>query len=207
MLRKLFIITALLLISSTLNACTPQNYQDLSGIISRFENTRYLNGHGFSDFQKQADDSVYISYLDFEESTIMLKLTEDENTFISSIEIYLPKTDSSGNRKSITENQIAQFFSLAADITVAFLDINYHEAEDIISALRLKEKTPYTSTGEITLTKDNYRFVFFSTDIGCELVITDTFIKEIETTHKPESKPAFWETTRIREAEENNNTP
>ncbi len=207
MLRKLFIITTVLLISLTLNACTLQNYKDFSGIISRFENTRFLNDHGFSDFEKQADDGVYISYLDFEENTIMLKLTEDENAFISSIEIYLPKTDSTGSKKIITKNQITQFFNMAADITLAFLDVDYNEAEEIISALGLKNEATYSSTGEITLTKDNFRFVFFSTDLGCELEITDTFIKEIVTTHKPESKPAFWETTRIREAEENSNTP
>ena len=64
--------------------------------------------------------------------------------------------------------------------------------------MQLYEKKSYEYKGELTKTKDNFHFMYHSASLGSEFIIYNTYLKCVPETEKPESRPMYGDTTKIR---------
>ena len=60
-------------------------------------------------------------------------------------------------------------------------------------------KNFYTKEGELTLKRGNFYFVYYSTDLISRVIVSNTYLKKIEATEKPVSKPYYAEDFIIKE--------
>ena len=90
------------------------------------------------------------------------------------------------------------FNSVINDVMTAYCGF---DSSVVINNFGLNSVDSLAKNGELTLRKDNYNFVYYSTSVISEFIIHNTYLKEIETTHKPESKPYFGEDFIIKDKE------
>lgn len=199
MKNRLFKVAVLILTFSFFTACNSESYMDISSFVRLY--TKYADEKiAVEDFiLKETDgENVYCAFFPKDNPYIVMKITADDSNIISSAEIYMPKTDEKGENINITEEEISLFLQKCKGCLMAYSFLSAEQAENILNEMLLYSKSSYENTGELTKTYDSYRFVYYSTKLSSEFVITNTYIKEIEETNKPESRPVYGSTTNIR---------
>ncbi|MBQ3136249.1 MAG: hypothetical protein IJB74_02085 [Clostridia bacterium] len=140
----------------------------------------------------------YYTFLKKDNSCLMMKLLCNEENKTEEIRIYLPKYDENANKKKISAEDINLFLKIVSASSTAFTGYDQATTEEIITQMQLYEKKSYESEGELTKAKDNFYFVYHSALLGSEFIIYNTYLKTIPETEKPESKPMYGDTTKIR---------
>ncbi len=194
-LKIAVVITAI----SLLTACSSESFMDLSVFVRLYS---YGNELEIEDFYADNDESGnYIFYTFFEEndSTVMLKLICNSENKIDEVRIYLPKTDENGNEKTVTTEDISLFTKVVSSAMKAYTFYGDSETESILKEMCLYDKSSYSDKGELTKTKDNFHFIYLSSYLGSEVMIYNTYLKAVEETEKPESRPLYGDTTNMRE--------
>ena len=188
---------SLLLMFILLCSCAREEFMDLYGFTERFTYTDIDPEDFFTE--KNADGEVsFYCFFEKDNPRIMLKLFCNKENKINEIRIYFPKYDENGNKTAVTTGDISLFISLVSSSLIAFTACSKAEAEDIINQMQLYEKKSYENDGELTKTKNNYHFIYHSAFLGSEFTIYNTYLKAVPETLKPESKPMYGDTTRIR---------
>ncbi len=158
----------------------------------------FINIVSFVDSYNELSDSAF-SLSDF----IISDEAETEYTVITNDVIMSLKEDDDGKIymcriliKKGTENyeQQTENFRQELKLTImTYCNYTYKETEDVINTLSLNDKTTFSKSGELTLKKDNFCFVYYSNEISSEVRIINTYLQKIEPTEKPESKPFYGE--------------
>lgn len=166
-----------------------------------------MNIFAFTEiYNEYSDDSISISDFYFQKGSentctafvgngLLLTLKCDEDDSINEVRLSLVKDKS----QTVTPQQTEDFSSILLNLICAYCSYNVSEAESVISALALNKNESFIKEGELTLKKDNFYFVYYSTSSISQIMIYNTYIYDVEVTDKPVSKPYYAEDFIIKE--------
>lgn len=197
MKNTLLRITVSVLLVTLLAGCAREEFMDLYGFTERFSYSDITPENFYIEKDDNGND-IYYTFFEKENPRVMLKLICSEENKIDEVRIYLPKYDENADKKTISTEDIKMFVQLVINTTEAFTGYNKTEAEKTAEQMLLYEKSSYEKEGELTKRKDNFFFLYHSAHLGSEFIIYNTFLKKVPETEKPESKPLYGDTTKIR---------
>ena len=163
------------------SACSKGEFRNIISFTDSYNN--------LSDYNLKLDDFIVQGneYTAFFENCVLLHLKEDENNKINICRVVAEKS-------SLSDNQTKNIFIKTVRNTIlAYCDFTSEEAEKIIESFNFNDDEMFIKTGELTTHKDNFYFIYYANEITCEMRIINTYIKDIDPTEKPVSKPYFGE--------------
>ena len=198
MQKTIIKFSALLLIFSILTACSKNQFMDLSGFIYNFnrvsdEEIEFEGVYSYSD----NGGVVYEIFFDDDEPDVVMKLIS-ENGRIKQIRIAIAKIDENGNPFTPSVETISNFLKITESSIRAYCGVEKEKAESIIRSFALYNKESFGKEGELTLNEGEFRFIYYSDSFVCDFMISNNFLHITEPTEKPQSKPAYGNTTNIR---------
>ncbi len=199
MKRILFKLTVCIMFFSLFTACSSERFMDLSIFVRLYGQEEELEIEDFFAEKDENGNLIFYTFFEEDNSTVMLKLICNNENKIDEVRIYLPKTDENGYEKAVTTEDISLFTEVASASIKAYTYFGENEAESILKEMCLYDKKSYSDEGELTKTKGNFYFVYLSSYLGSEVMIYNTYLKKVEETEKPESRPLYGETTNMRE--------
>ena len=139
--------------------------------------------------------SQYTAVLGKTEEEITIEIISSPDSSIEELKISLIKN------KSITpsQQQIADFTEILRNSLYSYCGYNEAECANIVNTFELSSNETYTKEGELTLKRGNFYFVYYSTDLISRVIVSNTYLKKIEATEKPVSKPYYAEDFIIKE--------
>lgn len=194
MKKNCILLACIIVVSMLFTSCAREEFMDIYGFCERFDALELSP----EDFYQGDTEGVYYTFFEKENPKIMLKLLCGKEEKIEEIRIYLPKYDENAHKKSITTDEIRLFVRIAAASVKAFTGCTSAQAEDTAEQMQLYQKGSYEKEGELTKTKDSFHFVYHSASLGSEFIVYNTYLKDVPTTEKPESRPMYGDTTKIR---------
>lgn len=198
MKKMFFEFAAIITAFSLLTACSSERFMDLS-VFTRLFSYKELTVEDFYVEEDEKGNNIFYTFFDSENSTVLLKLLCNSQNKIDEVRIYLPKTDENGNEKTVTTEDIILFTDVVSASLSTFTYYSKEQTENILKEMCLYDKKSYSDEGELTKEKDNFYFIYLSSYLGSEIMIYNTYLKEVEQTEKPESRPLYGETTNMRE--------
>lgn len=192
-MKKIVVLLFLLSLVLIFTACAGGEFIGLSVFIERWNNCseQMLD---YSDFIiEQAENESSYCLVDDNKA---IKLTADENSNLKQCKIIITKKNSDGNEKKIESPQ--DFFELCKKTVMSYCDFDEQQATTLLDEFTLNDLNSILAEGELSKNQGDYNFVYYSTEIASEFIITNTLLVEIESTLKPESKIAFADTTATR---------
>lgn len=191
-------LCALLLSFSIFTACSRNQFMDLSGFIYGF-NRVSDDEIDFDDIYSYTDedDNVFEIFIEDDEPNVVLKLIT-ENDRIKQVRIAIAKMNENGNPITPSAETVSDFTETVKSSIQAFCSFDSEKTRTLMNEFGLYDMGNYKKQGELTKSQDNFHFVYFSDSLVCEMMIYNTYLEEIEKTEKPESKPAFGNTTNVR---------
>lgn len=194
---KVFRLILCFFVMLTLVSCGKNELVDISGFIDNY-NKLSSTSLDLTDFIIQKNPEVsYTAVLSENGCNILLSASQKSDKKMQSCKIALTKEIGSVPTK---DEQVA-FNSVIIKAMTAYCDFTTAECNDVINSFGLIASDFLSKNGELTLKKDNYFFIYYSTPIISEFIIHNTYLKEIETTHKPENKPYYGEDFVIKDKE------
>jgi hypothetical protein len=140
--------------------------------------------------------SSYTAILGDEGNNVLLTLNSGETDIIETVTVSLIKE----KNKIPTAQQLELYNKILKDSLLTYCDYNDTTANNIISAFSLNDQKSFIQNGELTLKKDNFYLVYYSTEMISQVMIYNTFLNNIAPTEKPVSKPYYAEDFIIKEA-------
>lgn len=170
-------------------SCSGSEFHNLSSFISAY-NKASSEEISFSDFIfSSVETDTYTAFLGDNKNSVLLSLKENSTQKIENCSVILTK--SPGTLPS--ESQIAQFRKVLISTLAAYCTLSHDSANEIISAFGLDVDETFMKSGELTLKRENYYFVYYSDEITNRVVISNTYLKKPEETSKPVSRPYYGE--------------
>lgn len=198
-MKKVFIeLTAVMLLFALLCACSRNQFMDLSGFVNAF-NRVSDEEIDFEDIYSYTDEgeTVFETFIEDDDPNVVIKLIM-ENDRINQVRIAVAKIDKNGNAVASSAKVITDFIETVKSSIQAFCGFDNAAVEALLGEFQLYNMENYVKTGELTKNQGSFHFVYFSDSLVCEMMIFNTYLVEIEKTEKPESKPAFGNTTNVR---------
>ncbi len=187
-------IIAVVLLLAVLSACSRTEFTDIYGFTERFD----YGNLNVTDFLYEKDGEIYYTFFDRDNPRVMLKLICTAENKIDEVRIYLPKYDENADKRPVTAEDISLFIKVISSALKAFTGSDKAASEELINEMHLYEKKAYKNEGELTKTKNNFHFIYHSASLGSEFIIYNTYLKQVPETEKPESRPMYGDTTKIR---------
>ena len=184
----------------SLCACSSSEFIDLSAFIDNYCEYYGKNELCFEDFTFTHSESSanYCAYFETDGGNILLSITSDEKDKISSCRVLTSKLDKNGKAKAITDDEMQGFLKVLRGTIYAFCHFQNDRIDSLLKEFSLNEKQSYSKQGELTKNEDAFHFVYYSTSLMSEMIITNERLSEVLPTEKPESKPYFAEAESIR---------
>lgn len=196
MKKQTLLLTLVALIFVSFAGCSKKEYMNVLYFTDNLNSQNEDLDVKMSDYYIK--DNIYTLPVKSENETVIMRLITDENSDIGEIRVTLAKTDEKGKTRQINKNHRELYIGTVKKALKAFTYCDDETAAKIAESMKLTGLAPYTSTGEITGRKDNYYFIVFSTDFSVSFTVKNIHISPVEKTEKPESRPAFGNTTNIR---------
>ena len=196
MKKQTLLLTFVVIIFTTFAACSKKEYMNVLYFTDNLNSQTEGYDVKMSDYYVK--DNIYTLPVKSENETVIMRLVTDENGDIGEIRVTLAKTDEKGKRQQISQQHRQLYNDTVRRMLRAFTYCDEETAGMISESMKLSESAPFTSTGEITSRMDNYYFIVFSTDFSVSFTVKNIHISPVEKTEKPESRPAFGNTTNIR---------
>ncbi len=190
-------ITILIMLFIFLVGCAREEFMDLYGFTERFT-YQIISAEDFYTEKTEDGRDSYFTFFEKENPRIMLKLICTEDNKIDEVRIYVSKYDENADKKNVTTEDISLFLKVTSSSIAAFTKWDEKEIDSILSEMCLYEKKSYENEGELTMAKDNFHLIYHSASLGSEFIIINTYLKSVPETEKPESKPLYGDTTKIR---------
>lgn len=197
MRTKAAVIMTIFFLFAFFNGCAREEFTDLYGFTEEFGYSE-ISPSDFYAEKNEDGNNVFYTYFHEETASVMLKLICTKKNKIDEIRIYLPKYDENARVRQTDTQEISLFIRIISSAAGAFTDWNDNEITDILDEMRLYDKASYTEEGELTKAKGSFYFIYHSATLGSEFMIYNTYLKEIPETEKPESRPVYGDTTKIR---------
>lgn len=194
---KMFRVILCFFIILTFTSCGKNELMDLSGFI---HNYNFISDSDLSltDFIIQKDaDIKYTAVLTDSGHNILISLCQGSDNKIKYCKIAFVKEDS----KVPTIEETAEFCNVIIDAMTAYCNFDIQTSQTLADNFHLSGTKTLTNNGELTLSKDNFYFVYYSTDMISQFTIYNTYIQKIEPTEKPVSKPYFGEDFVVKDKE------
>lgn len=176
-------------------SCSKSSFLDLSVFLYNYNkcSTSNITLEDFT-FEIQSQGIKYSLFID----ELLLDITCNEENKISEVKALIAKTDENGKAIVFTEKEKALFYETLTYCIMSFCCYSEDEAQKLLNEFSLNNTDTLNSTGELSKNTDMFRFVYYSTELMSEMMISNTVLKPTESTSKPESKPYFAEITSIR---------
>ena len=126
---------------------------------------------------------------------MLLTLKSEKSDIIEEIELSVVKSKT----KSPDNIQIELFREILNNVLKAYCNYDDNKIKDIITSFKLDDYQTYIKQGELTLKKENFYFVYYSTELISQVKIYNTYLHKIEPTEKPVSKPYYGEDFIVKE--------
>ena len=162
-----------------------ENYNEVS------ESKIYLTDFYFENPQNPSYTAVLGSY----GKEVLLNLKSEKSDIIEEVSLSIIKE----NDNPPDNIQIESFRKILINTLRAYCSYDDIAAYNLIHTFGLDDKQTYIKEGELTLKKDNFYFVYYSTPIISQIKIYNTYLHKIEVTEKPASKPYYAEDFIIKE--------
>ena len=137
----------------------------------------------------------YTAVLGSSDNEVLLTLKSEKSDIIEEIEVSVVKSKT----KSPDNIQIELFREILNNVLKAYCNYDDNKIKDIITSFKLDDYQTYIKQGELTLKKENFYFVYYSTELISQLKIYNTYLHKIEPTEKPVSKPYYGEDFIVKE--------
>ena len=141
------------------------------------------------------DSFQYTAVLGSQNEEITIEINTLPDASIEEIKISLIKNKATPPSQQQTDS----FNKILKNSLYAYCGYSETECADIVNTFELNTNETYSKEGELTLKRDNFYFVYYSTDLISRLTISNTYLKVIEVTEKPVSKPYYAEDFIIKE--------
>lgn len=195
MKRISFIIICLALCTGLLSGCVPECH---ANILLFTDNLNKINPDkkiSLTDYII-AEDS-YKLILTEKNSRLLLTAETNEKSEIKKIRLTLVKVDEKGKALKITEEDRLFFKRCAEDTLSAFTLCDKNESTLMAEKILPSKSDDFLKTGELNLDYNEFRLVYYSNKISCQLTVINTLLEEIEATEKPVSKPLYGVTANV----------
>ena len=166
------------------SACSEGEFRSLSSFISSYNETASKQ-ISFEDFIITSDNS----YTAFLYGNVLLSLRESTDGKIEECKVIIAKPDGTLPK----DEDIAYFREVLNHTLMAYCSYDERTAKEISDALGLGDNDTFRKKGELTLTRENFYFVYYSDDVTSQLRVYNTYCKKIEETSKPVSRPYYGE--------------
>lgn len=184
------------IMSAAMTGCSKDEFMD----ISRFtDNYNSLCGYDAINLQSYIiEGEIYSLPISDGGQAVLLSAVTDDTGYIEEIRITLSKTDEKGKSSEVSQKQGELFLNVIKNALESYTYSDSTEAQKLINEMKLNKLSTYSLTGELTAQKGYFYYVFYSTELVSMFRIFNIHLHPIETTEKPESRPAFGNTTNIR---------
>ena len=198
MQKIIFRLSALLLIFAILTACSKNQFMDLSGFVHSFNRVSEEEIE-FEDVYTYTDkgDTVYEMFFDDDETEVVMKLLS-ENGRIKQVRVALAKADVNGNQKAPSAEEISEFLNAAEGAMRAYCGFEKDRAQSILSSFGLYSRESYSKEGELRVNEGEFSLIYYADSFVCDFMISNDYLHITEPSKKPESKPAYGNTTNVR---------
>lgn len=198
-MKYLKLILSLIMIF-TVCACSKGEFCTLTSFIDDFCSYIDTKTLQLEDFRisYNNDNTNYYTFIAADECELLLSIDCDKSGKVFACKLLAGKIDSTGKTKSLSIGERMCFTDTLEIIIQSFCRFNKDKAENLLKEFSLYDEQSYSKQGELTKTDGNFRFVYYSTSLMSEMIITNTHLKETVPTEKPESKPYFAQTPSVR---------
>lgn len=162
-----------------------ENYNEVSESKINLTDFYFQNPQNFS----------YTAVLGSSDNEVLLTLKSEKSDIIEEIEVSVVKSKT----KSPDNIQIELFMEILNNVLKAYCNYDDNKIKDIITSFKLDDYQTYIKQGELTLKKENFYFVYYSTELISQVKIYNTYLHKIEPTEKPVSKPYYGEDFIVKE--------
>ncbi len=201
MKKTLKIFVLLFFIMTLFSACSESETTDAGTFVERYAKICGFP-FGFSNVvASEKDGETKYSFIDSNDENkgkkILATMLENKSKKLYECRITIAKSD--GKKKAEFSRQDRErYFSACLKVLRAFSNFDEEKAKSALLQLGIDKEDTFIKNGERTLKTDEYYLVSIGNDAAAEVIIYNTYLKRIEETEKPESKPVFDETTKIR---------
>ncbi len=126
---------------------------------------------------------------------ILLTLKEGPDGKISECRVMMTKLNENGEESKNVSIDSKNFLYILKNTLRAFCGYDENSAEAIIDEFSLNEPGNLMKEGELTKKQGNFYFVYYSTQLVCQMMVYNTYLTEIEPTEKPAKSITNPETT------------
>lgn len=141
-------------------------------------------------------NSSYTAVLGSIGQEVLLTLKSEDSDIIEEATLSIVKDKNT----PLDKNQIESFRNILKDLLKAYCSYDDDTAKEIINSFSLDDYETFIKEGELTLKRENFYFVYYSTQLVSQLKIYNTYLHKIEVTEKPVSKPYYGEDFIIKES-------
>lgn len=176
--------TVCFLLIIMLTACQKSQFMDLSGFIY--------------NYNKTSEDEIDLTDFFFAEGSIrefkmicdntLLTLKEAPDGKISECRVMMTKLNESGVQRNDINVSSEEFLSILKNTLMAYCHYDENSARELMNEFLLNEPDTFIKEGELTKRQGEYYFVYYSTQLVCQMMIYNTYLTEIEPTQKPKTK-------------------
>lgn len=196
MKKTAVLLICISLMTGIVSGCSKNEFMDVSRFTDNLNAQKTGTEISLSAYIIQ--DGIYsLPFYDGEESVLLRLVTQDIGN-IEEVRVTVGKVDENGNSAPVTEQRKSLFISSIKRAITAYTYFSREETDLIIESMKLNETNSYTQTGELTVSKGNFHFVYYSTSLASQFMIYNIHLHPIEKTEKPVSRPAYGNTTNIR---------
>ncbi len=196
-MKKSCLILSLLLVFVFLSSCSHSEFLNLATFVENFSVLRPLALTDFIKYDDESKETVYLTYINCDENTVLLKLLCESDLKIKECRVTASKYDEKGKKIKSFEKIKKSFQDVCSGTILAYTYLSKEEGDKIIKNLDIMNNFEKKNF-EKTYQNENFNFALLSNDLCCELIIKNKWINETETTKKPENKNDFANNTSIR---------
>ena len=194
MQKRFFGFLSILLIC-LLAGCTRQEAIDFGAFADRA--AALGAAHSILDYSVSQTETGLCRMLILSDRVSLRVFSDESGTIDRARLVFLKLQPDGGFAEADAENH-QLFFETAVWTLGAFCGEDAAWSEARLSDLQLDDIATLTKRGELRLQTGAFDLVYVSTAAESVLSVSNRFLLPMETTHKPESRPAFDETTFVR---------
>lgn len=191
-------LSVLLLIFSLFAACSKNQFMDPGGFVYAFNRVSDEEIE-FEDvyIYNEGSDGVFEIFFDDDDPSVVMKLIT-ENDRIKQIRIAIARIDGNGQPFIPSTETVREFIEITESAIRVYCGYDKAKAESVLKNFGLYNMENYSKDGELTFNDGDFSFVYYADSFVCDFMISNAFLHKTETTEKPQSKPAYGNTTNLR---------